>query len=78
MARATTEAPTYIAPERLYSIRGFQEASGVSATRMREARHKGVDIKSITVGRRKFVRGADAIDYVERLAELEAATAVVA
>lgn len=71
MVRATTEAPTYIAPERLYSLRGFQEAAGVSATRMLEARRRGVNLITIDVGRRKFVRGTDAIAYLERLAELE-------
>jgi hypothetical protein len=35
---------------------------------MREARRAGIDLPRLTVGRRVFVRGADAIAYLERLA----------
>ncbi|HEX5471879.1 MAG TPA: hypothetical protein VFW73_08330 [Lacipirellulaceae bacterium] len=75
MATITTRAPSYLAPERLYSLRGFQAAAGVSATRMRYARASGIALPTIDVGRRKFIRGADAIAYIERLAELDAGTA---
>jgi hypothetical protein len=68
MSAVSTKAPSYIAPERLYSLKGFQAAAGVSATRMREARQAGIHLPTIEVGRRKFVRGSDAIDYLERLA----------
>lgn len=71
MATITTKQPSYIAPERLYSIRGFQAAAGVSSTRMRYARHAGIALATIDVGRRKFIRGSDAIDYIERLARFE-------
>jgi hypothetical protein len=60
--------PTYIAPERLYTLRGFREASGISPTRMRDARLRGIEVPMLTVGKRKFVRGHDAIAYIERLA----------
>jgi hypothetical protein len=72
MATVTTKAPSYIAPERLYSLKGFQAAAGVSSTRMREARKVGVVLPSLEVGRRKFIRGSDAISYLEKLAELDA------
>jgi hypothetical protein len=68
MVPATRES-SYIAPERLYSLRGFQAAAGVSSTRMREARRAGVTLPTLEVGRRKFVRGSDAIAYLERLAQ---------
>ena len=68
MATVTTKAPSYIAPERLYSLRGFQAAAGVSSTRMREARRAGVSLPTLEVGRRKFVRGTDAIQFLETLA----------
>ena len=71
MATVSTKAPSYIAPERLYSLRGFQAAAGVSSTRMREARKAGVVLPTLQVGRRKFIRGADAIAFIERLAEIE-------
>jgi hypothetical protein len=61
--------PSYIAPENLYTLRGFQVASGVSATRIREARRLGITLPSLLVGKRKFVRGIDAITFIERLAE---------
>jgi hypothetical protein len=60
--------PTFIAPERLYTLRGFHEASGISQTRVREAWLRGVELPMLTVGKRKFVRGYDAIAYIERLA----------
>ena len=63
-----------IAPERLYPLRAFQEASGIAPTRMREARLRGVLLSVIQVGRRKFVRGSDGIEYIERLAELPKST----
>jgi hypothetical protein len=34
---------------------------------MREARQQGVTLPTIEVGRRKFVRGIDAIAYIEKL-----------
>jgi hypothetical protein len=63
--------PSFLAPDRLYTLRGFQAAAGVSATRRREARLRGIALPTLAVGRRKFVRGADAIAFVLRLAEAE-------
>ncbi len=63
-------SPSFIDPDRLYSLRGFQEASGISSTRIREGRLQGVNPNWIEVGRRKFLRGVDAIDLVERLSAL--------
>jgi hypothetical protein len=71
MATVSTREPTFLAPERLYSIKGFQSAAGVSSTRMRYARQAGIILPTLEVGRRKFVRGHDAIAYLERLAALE-------
>ncbi|MBA3480331.1 MAG: DNA-binding protein [Pirellulales bacterium] len=70
MARKTNQTPSFLDPNRLYTLRGFQQASGISSTRMREARLQGIRLPAINVGRRKFVRGLDAIAYVERLATL--------
>jgi len=63
------ETPSYLAPERLYSLKGFMAASGINATRICKARRVGVELPCVQVGKRKFVRGADAIAYIERLAE---------
>lgn len=65
------ERTSCIAPERLYTLRGFQAASGISGTRMRQAKRQGIECPMLEVGRRKFVRGADAIEYIERLAKLD-------
>ncbi len=71
MAHTTVSSPTYIAPERLYAIRAFIAHSGISATRRREARQRGVVLPTISVGKRVFVRGADGIAYIEKLAAME-------
>ena len=65
-----TKRPREIAPERLYPLRAFQEASGIAATRMREARLQGLHLATVNVGKRKFVRGSDGIAYIEALAQL--------
>ena len=61
---------TYIAPERLYSLAGFQQAAGIASTRMREARLQGITPLTLKVGKRIFIRGVDGIDYIERLSQL--------
>jgi hypothetical protein len=71
MSSTALREPTFIAPERLYSLRGFIAASGISETRIRKARRQGIELPSITAGRRKFIRGSSAIAYIERLAEVE-------
>jgi hypothetical protein len=69
---ARRERSSYIAPERLYTLAGFKEASGISQTRMREARMRGVEPVVLRVGKRCFIRGLDAITYIESLASLSA------
>ncbi len=64
----TASETSYIAPERLYSLKGFQQASGVTATRIHHAKRSGIDLPTLEVGRRKFVRGIDAIEFIEKLA----------
>jgi hypothetical protein len=61
---------SFIDPDRLYTLTGFRVASGIAQTRMREARLQGVVPRQLKVGKRIFIRGADAIEYIERLAEL--------
>lgn len=62
-----------IAPERFYPLSVYQEGSGISPTRMREGRLQGVYLETIDVGKRKFVRGSDGIEYILQLAALGAA-----
>jgi hypothetical protein len=73
MSKTPTQS-SYIAPERLYSLRGFYAESGVSDTRRREAARQGIQLPTLAVGKLKYVRGHDAIAYIERLAELETST----
>jgi hypothetical protein len=67
---ATRGEPSFVDPSRLYSIRGFWTASGISPTRIRQAKRHGVELPTLLVGKRKFVRGADGIAFIERLAAL--------
>ena len=62
---------SYIAPERLYSLRGFYVESGISETRRREAARQGVELPTLEVGKRKYVRGWEGIAFIEKLAEME-------
>ncbi|QDT75202.1 hypothetical protein [Lacipirellula limnantheis] len=68
----TKRQPSFIDPNRLYALRGFQIDADITPTRMREARLQGVKPTMLKIGKRVFIRGADAIDYLERLAELSA------
>lgn len=70
MATVTTKSPSYIAPERLYALKGVIACSGLSQTRIREARKAGIELPMLVIGKRKFCRGSDVIEYIERLAEL--------
>ncbi len=70
MTRNQKRQPTFIARDRLYTLRDFQESSGISPTRIREGKLQGVEPRWIQVGKRKFIHGDDAIDLIERLAEL--------
>ena len=69
MATGNSKEPSFLAPERLYTLKGFVAASGVSAARMREARKAGITLSMLQVGRRKFARGVDCIAYLEQLAQ---------
>lgn len=63
----------YLVPEGLYTLRAFRERMGISATRIHHAQKGGITPPWFSVGRRKFVTGGAAIDYIQRLAEWERA-----
>ncbi len=63
--------PSFIDPTRLYALEGFKRDSGINGTRMREARLQGIELETLEVGRRKFVRGSAGIAYIERLSQLK-------
>ncbi len=58
----------------LYTYSGFIRCSGISKTRIREARLMGHPLATIKVGKRLYVRGSDGIAFVETLATLNAAS----
>lgn len=60
--------PTRIEPGVVYTLREFIRASGLSYSRIREAARAGIEMKTLRVGRRVFVKGDDAIEFIERLA----------
>lgn len=60
-----------IQPECLYSREAFLEATGISAKRIRAAQRRGVEAPWLTVGKRKYIFGSAAIQYVVSLSELE-------
>jgi len=72
MATSTRTPSSYIAPERLYSLPGFMRCSGIAKYRIREARLQGLKLPVVPVGKRHFVRGADGIEFILKLAELTA------
>ncbi|MFO0790469.1 MAG: hypothetical protein U0805_13525 [Pirellulales bacterium] len=72
-ATLAVRAPAEIAPGHVYPLRGLQ-AFGISSTRMREGRRAGIHLRTFSVGRRKFFRGEWAIDYLEKLSALTAAS----
>lgn len=56
-------------PDALYPRDAFVRASGISKTRIREARLMGLPLPVVHVGKRQFVRGRDGIDWILALAE---------
>jgi hypothetical protein len=70
MQTHTQNDPSFIDPNRLYTVRGFHAVSGISETRVRLAKRHDVVLPTIEVGKRKFIRGVDAIAYIERLSTL--------
>jgi hypothetical protein len=60
-----------IQPECLYSREAFFEATGISPKRIRAAAQRGVEAPWLTVGKRKYIFGSAAIQFVVSLSELE-------
>ena len=75
MSQKHSQLNGFIAPERLYTRRGFLFAAGLGDATVRKARIQGVELPVFTVGRQPYVRGVDGIRWIEHLAELESVTA---
>lgn len=70
MATAAAANTSYLDPACLYTYSGFITCSGISKSRIREARLRGVKLPAMKVGKRLYIRGRDGIEFVEKLAEL--------
>lgn len=71
-AERTKPKAVAINPAEMYSLPGFYLASGLGRRSIRKAEQRGVELKTLRVGRRKYVRGSDAIRFIEEAAESEA------
>jgi hypothetical protein len=69
--QTSTKHPSFIDPGRLYTRRGYIAASGISETRIRSAKKLGIEISTLSVGKRVFARGSSVIEFIEKLAALE-------
>ena len=61
--------PSLILPDALYSLHQFKLASGLGDSSIAKARAKGVELRTLRVGRVKYVRGSDAIEFIESAAD---------
>jgi hypothetical protein len=59
-----------IHPESIYPYAAYIRCSGITKTRIREARLQGIVLKTINAGRRKYVRGVDGIAFIEAISRL--------
>jgi hypothetical protein len=71
LARASN--PTTIDPDLLYSLPAFIEAVGISHGKLRDYAKQGFELPTFAVGRRKYIKGATAIEYLERLSAAQTA-----
>lgn len=69
---ATASQTSYLDPERLYSLSGFISETGISQSRLYEARKFDIEPEKLNVGRRVFIRGRDGIAFIEKLSKHEA------
>lgn len=76
MARPRIEVPPahrYLEPSRLYTLEGFMEAAGISRTdRYQAKREHKIELSTLEIGVRKWVRGKDGIEFMEKLAAAKA------
>ncbi|WP_417391989.1 hypothetical protein [Gimesia sp.] len=67
--------PTSIQSGGVYTLEQFKQLAGLQHTALRNAVKKG--LKTITIGRRKYIRGSDFIAFLDKQAEAqEVATAI--
>jgi hypothetical protein len=67
MKKDYQETSRFIDDSRAYPLKEFMKQTGLGEAAMRSARRHG--LKVCTVGRNRYVRGADFIEYLEKQAE---------
>ena len=70
VSRSAEPCPAGLQPGYLYTLRGFKDAAGVGNSLIRRARIAGIALPTLTVGRRKFIEGKDAIQFLKSVAKL--------
>jgi hypothetical protein len=73
MASLSPQSVGYIDPDRVYSLPAFYRDSGMTKSRVREARLMGHPLPTIAIGRRRLVHGRSGIEWILKLAELSGA-----
>ena len=67
---ARTKAPKSLRAEDCYPLQTFIAHSGISYSRISEAKKLGLEPRWLRIGKRLFITGEDAIAYIKQLAEL--------
>lgn len=62
-----------IDPHCLYPLVTFYRVSGISRARVRDAKREGIELPKKWCGKRAFVHGRDAIEFVFTLDAMQAA-----
>jgi len=70
VSRSTEPCPAGLRPDSLYTLRGFKDAAGIGHSVIRRARNAGISLPTMTVGRRKFIEGKAAIQFLKSVAKL--------
>lgn len=71
---ASTKAkpkPSFLCPQRLYTLPGFYAVTGWTYQRERELKlEHGLQLPRLRCGKRVFIDGAAAIEYIRKAAQL--------
>ncbi|TWT48398.1 hypothetical protein Pla111_01640 [Botrimarina hoheduenensis] len=62
--------PSMVDPQALYSLPEFKRVTRLGPSFFRRAKAAGVELPMLRAGRCKFIRGRDAIEFIERAAAI--------
>jgi hypothetical protein len=60
--------PSFISPHYVYPIAGFCSVSGIKYDRIQRAKKDGIPFPGFKIGKRLFIKGSSALEYLDRLA----------